>query len=220
MMFRIDPAWLTATSREDDFSAGLEEWSVFKCSGPVDNYRQDRMAGAQRIAHPTRDGAWALHVRRPDEKVGDGAAWNFPAGTQGRVTLRIMLKEGFGGGLVTLTDRFYYPQDTDRAKVAFALSLPPDGRIGETGKLEPGKWHTLELAWKVEHAPPRGAWPGTCAVSIDGQEVATLPQLNRAKAGPSYLRLHSTAPSVDTAGFLIERVAASVEPPAPAKTAQ
>ena len=210
-MFRIDPAWLRLTTHGDDFSQGLDGWSVFKSYGPAATWRRARVAGAERIAHPSKRGAWVLHVRRPDEKAGDGAAWNFPSGRTGSVTLRIRLNKGFAGGLVTLTDRFIYPDDADLDKVAFALALPVDGRIGPDAKLTSDEWHTLKLAWKVEHKPPRGGWPGECVVSLDGRQALTLPQLNRAKAGLSYLRLHSTAPGIDNAGFLVERVSAEIE---------
>ena len=211
-LFRVNPAWLYETHHEDDFSRGLDGWSVFKSYGPVSGYRRKRIAGAQRIPHPSRAGAWVLHQRRPDEKTGDGATWNFPTGRSGRLTLRILVRKGFGGGLITLTDRFIYPSDADLSKVVFTLPVGADGSLGDGAKLEFDRWHTLEMAWRVELDPPQGGWPGRCIVSMDGREVATRPQLNRARSGLSYLRLHSTAPTIDKAGFLIERVSADLDP--------
>jgi hypothetical protein len=184
----------------------------FKSYGPVSGYRRKRIAGAERISHPSRAGAWVLHLRRPDEKSGDGASWNFPAGRSGKITLRILLQRGFGGVLLTLTDRFIYPEDTDLSKVVFALPIGPDGSIGEGAKLESERWHTLELAWRVELDEPKGGWPGRAVVLLDGKEVAARPQLNRARSGLSYLRLHSTAQFVDHAGFVIEQVSVDVQP--------
>lgn len=208
----VDPTWLKETEHQDDFSVGLNGWSVFKSYGPVRSYRRNRVAGAQRIPHPSRSDAWVLHLRRSDEKVGDGASWNFPTGRIGKLTLRILLRKGFGGGLITLTDRFIYPDDTNLAKAVFALPLGKDGTLGEGGRLEFERWHTLELTWRVELDPPKGGWPGTCTVRLDGKEVDVRPQLNRARSGLSYLRLHSTAPTIDQAGFLIEHVKVAVEP--------
>jgi len=210
-LIHFDPAWLRATRAEDDFAQGLSHWSTFKSFGPVERFRRERAPGAQLVPHPANSDAQALRVRRPDERDGDGAAWSFPTGKTGKITLRLMIAEGFGGGRIALTDRFIYPQDTDLSKVAFALNVPADGAIG-TQRLTPGAWHTVELAWRVEHAPPRGGWPGECVVSVDGVEAVTLPQLNRARFGLSYLRLHAIAPDADAAGMLIERVAAEVEP--------
>ena len=127
---------------------------MFKSYGPAATWRRARVAGAERIAHPSKRGAWVLHVRRPDEKAGDGAAWNFPSGRTGSVTLRIRLSKGFAGAVVTLTDRFVYPDDADLDKVAFALPLPVDGRIEPDATLKPDEWHTLKLAWKVETQAP------------------------------------------------------------------
>ena len=72
------------------------------------------------------------------------------------------------------------------------------------------RWHDLDLAWEVEQRAPGDRWPGTCRISVDRRQVLTLPQLNRAPAGIGYLRLHSTAGTVDRAGFIVERVAADV----------
>lgn len=205
-LIRIDPAWLTERSAASDFSNGLDDWSVFKSHGPVVGYKRQRVAGAQLIPNPQSPGNNVLHLKT-DDKGGDGATWNFPAAREGKVSLRVMLRKGFAGGAINLTDRFLYPDETDEDKVAFSLRIPADGVVGAVS-LEPDRWHDLELSWKTEHQPPRGGWPGVCTVLIDGKPAVELPQLNRAKAGLSYLRLHSTAPRADEAGFLIDRVAA------------
>jgi hypothetical protein len=211
-ILRIDPSWLKARHHEDDFSRGSDEWSLFKSYGPVTTYRRRRVAGAERLPHPEKRGKWVLHVRRPDEKAGDGAVWNFPTGRSGNVSLRILLRKGFGGGLINLTDHFIYPDDTNRAKVVFSLPIARNGSIGNGGKLVHERWYTLKLKWKVELQQPRAGWPGECRITVDGREVAVLPQLNRARSGLSYVRLHSTAERVDSAGMLIERVTADVVP--------
>lgn len=206
----FDPDWLREGRSRDDFSTGLDGWSVFKAYGPVRDSSQARSAGAELVAHPTRPGAHVLHVRRPDEKPGDGAVWNFTSGTVGLLRIRIMLRQGFQGGRIALTDRFYYPDRIDPRNSTFALEIGADGAIGEGVALAPDRWHDIELAWQVEQQPPTDFWPGRCTVSIDGRAVVTLPQLNRAHAGISYLRLNSTAKSVDPSGFLVESVDADV----------
>ena len=103
-----------------------------------------------------------------------------------------------------------YPEEVDRDRLTFALSLGGEIPSGQGLALEPGRWHILKLDWRVEHKRPRDRWPGECTVSLNGKAVLTLPQLNRAKAGLCYLRLNSTASEMDSAGFLIERVSAEV----------
>jgi hypothetical protein len=49
-------------------------------------------------------------------------------------------------------------------------------------------------------------------VRVDGKDAGILPRLNPTQAGVCYLRLRSTAGAADTAGFLVERVAADVTP--------
>ena len=51
-LFMIEPGWLLETHRENDFSQGLQTWSVFKSFGPVNYFKRNRTAG----------------VRRPDDK--------------------------------------------------------------------------------------------------------------------------------------------------------
>lgn len=210
-LFHIDPGWLRETQAVDDFSHGLSGWSVFKGYGPVESFRRPRIAGAELVPHPQNADARVLHIRRPDDRDGDGAAWNFPAGKVGSVTVRLMLAKGFGGGLITLADRFIYPQDTDHSKVAFALSIASDGTVGSK-RLVPEEWYTIELSWATEQQPPGGGWHGECIVSVDGERVLELPQLHRAKQGLSYLRLHSTSRGIDLNGLLVETVSAQVQP--------
>jgi hypothetical protein len=146
-----------------------------------------------------------LHVRRADDKPPDGAVWNFPAGRQGRLTLSLMLKEGFAGGSIALADRFIQPTDeVGEKKVLFSLPMAPDGRLPGGPRLETGRWYTVELAWDLE--------AGQCRVLIDGEQAAVLAQSSDHGAGVSYLRLRSTADSVDPAGFLVERVHVEVTP--------
>src|SRR2546427_768393 len=177
------PAWLRATRDEDDFSAGLDRWCTFKTYGPVKAWGSPRTTGPECVPHPSRPKARVLHVRRPDDKPGDGAVWNFPTGRSGKLSVRILLRKGFQGGLVALTDRFFYPETIDLEHTTFALRIAGDGRLCEGVLLGKEQWYDLDLSWQVEQRPPGDRWPGTCKVSVDGREVATLPQLNRAQAG-------------------------------------
>ena len=204
-LVRIDPRWLEETEQEEDFSGGLEGWSVFTAFGEPVHWWRNRKQGAHLVDHPTRAKARCLHVRRADENPPDGAVWNFPAGQRGRLTLRLMLNKGFGGGSIGLADRFIQPtDDVGEKKVLFTLPIRPDGRLPDGSRLQPGQWHRLELAWDLE--------AGRCRVSVDCRSAIELAQSNDACAGVCYLRLRSTAEALDPAGFLVERVHVRVTP--------
>ena len=196
----IDPEWLCATHHEDNFSNGLDGWSVFKPFGPVTGRAwRNRTVGAVLVDHPTKAGAKVLHVRRPDEKDGDCAIWNFPSGSKGKLTMNIMLREGFGGASIALADCFITPNDQAADKlVPFKLAIDNNGKLQGGSKLQTGRWHRLDLIWDLKK--------DQCEVQIDGKKVVILTRLNKDSQDISYLRLESKAKAIDPAGFLVEYV--------------
>jgi hypothetical protein len=196
----FDPDWLLATHHEDDFSNGLDGWCAFTEFGePESPVFRDRSHGPQLIDHPLIAGKKALHIRRPQDKPGDGAVWSFPVATQGSLNVNLLLNEGFGGANLALCDRFYNPGDYDGERFAmFGLPIDSRGTLLNHGPLEFGKSHTLEFSWDLAKRQ--------CDVSIDGKRAITLPMLNAANKGLSYLRIRSVAEATDSAGLLIERV--------------
>ena len=202
-LVQIDPTWIEMTHHQDDFSGGLDGWCVFKSFGPVDYYWRDRVQGARLVDHPTRPAAKVLQVRRPDEKAGDEAVWNFPAGNRGKLSLGILLPEGSSGGALALADRFIQPADPVAEQLeSFRLALSPEGRLGDGPTIAKGRWHTLLLSWDLDK--------NSCWVTVDGQQSFVLSRLNRQSDALSYLRLRSTAASQDPVGFLIEQVKVEV----------
>lgn len=201
-MLRIDPDWLEETSQSDDFTGPdpLAGWSVFKPFGPVVSVKRNREQGPQVIDDP--DPAVdkpVLHVRRPNENDPDGAMWNFPMARKGITTVRLKLQEGFGGGAIALTDRFFNPTDPQGDEQAiFYLPIATDGSLPGGAQLDPGQWYDLNLEWDLATHEAR--------VMLDGQLAAVLDQLNQARPGPSYLRLRSTASAIDLAGYLVDAV--------------
>lgn len=197
----IDPDWLEETSHEDDFSAGLGNWSVFTPFGRASNWWRDRTQGAVLAVHPDDVSKSVLHVRRAEEKPGDGAVWNFPASRRGILELKLRLNEGFAGGRISLADCFMFPTDTegDAGHALAGLDIGGDGRINETAILQPGKWHSLSLRWNLDESPE-------CRLVLDGQSIGTIPIRTADTAGASYLRLRSTAPEPDPHGFFVECV--------------
>ncbi len=204
-LMRIDPEWLYQTQQSDDFSTGLDGWSVFKAFGPASRAWRDRTQGAQLIDHPSKAGAKVLHVRRPDEKDPDGAVWNFPMARAGKLTLRVLLQEGSAGGSVALGDRFFDPTDDNgEAKAIFLLPVQIGAKIGESAACAAGQWYTMDLQWDLNQS--------SCQVSVDGKPAAKFSPQNDSKNGVCYLRLRSAAKSVDPAGLLVESVNVEVQP--------
>ena len=201
----VDPDWLCQTHQEDDFSNGLDGWCVFKPYGPVPRYFRARAQGARLVDHPGKLGTKALQVRRPDEKDGDDAIWNFPVGSKGKLTLKVMLQEEFAGAHIALADRFFYPGDVKvLTQSLFLLPISADGSLPDRAKLQPGRWYTLDLQWDLGKSQ--------CRILADGREACVLTQMNRdiTTPGVSYLRLRSTAEATDPAGLLVESVKVDV----------
>jgi len=202
----VDPAWLCETRHDDDFSKGLDGWCVFKAFGRPVHWWRNRTQGPRLIDHPGQPGAKVLHIRRPDEKDGDGAVWNFPIGRRGKLTVRLMLQPSFGGGCIALADRFIQPTDeVGERKVLVTLPIDPDGRLPGDAKFEPGRWHTLTMLWDMDKAE--------CQVMVDGKTAAPLAMSKEPSPGVCYARFRSTAKAVDPAGFLVEMVDARISGP-------
>lgn len=199
----VDPNWLTLKRHRSDFSHGLEEWSVFKHIGLASGWWRDRIVGPELVEHPSKKGVKVLHIRRPDEKDADGAVWNFPNGRSGNLSLRIMLNKGFGGGSIALTDRFFNPSDNHGERLAmFNFSISNKGELGNGQSISIGQWHTLNFKWDIDNK--------SCNVIINGKVIFTIPQSNETLNGLSYLRLRSTSPIKDTAGYFIESVVVDI----------
>ncbi|MCP4645946.1 MAG: exo-alpha-sialidase, partial [bacterium] len=160
----LDPRWLTLTHHEDDFSDGLKDWIAFKTVGPAKRYLRARTHGPQLMDKPTKPDARVLCLGKPDEHPADGALWNFPNGVRGKLTIRVLLNEGFGGGSISLCDRSFKPTDDHSERLAiFTVPMAPDGTLGTEAKLALDTWHTLEFTWALEE--------NACRVSVDGKQA-------------------------------------------------
>lgn len=210
----VAPRWLTLTHAKDDFSRGLCQWIAFKPIGPARRYRRARVPGPPLIAHPSNPGAKVLHLRKPDEHDADGAAWNFPNGVTGVLTLRLMLNPGNGGARISLNDRSFKPTDDNGERLAiFTLTIGPEGQIEGGPKLPLGEWQTLVFSWNLKTR--------RCDLSVDGSEAFSLEQRNATGNGICYLHLRSRATEVDGAGFYVESVRVDIgDPVAPPLTAR
>lgn len=188
-LLRFNPDWLYETSRKSDFSAGLDGWSSFGTRGVAV------------VADPDNAAARVLRIRKPEEDWPAATVWNFPNGMLGHVRMRLKLNPGFGGARIGLTDHFSVPFDPEEECYnLFNLNIGPDGKLMHAD-IEPGQWHTVDLAWNCGKEE--------CKVSVDGRAAESL-HMQRRTVGVHYLRITSTADATDTAGMLIREVDASV----------
>ena len=201
----VDPEWIIQTEAGTDFSDGLKQWSVYKHYGPAKRWWRARAVGCRLVANPTDSTARSLHIRKADELAADGAAWNFPNGWKGVLSTRVMIREGYRGGIICLNDRMFDPaNDLGEEFAVFRTDLDAGGRVGD-GVLEPGKWHDIVLKWNLE-VPE-------CHLSIDGKNVGVLNVRHQTLNGVSYVRFRSAARELDTAGFLVDSVKVSIDGP-------
>lgn len=188
----LDPDWLEERTAQDDFSHGLDEWSVFGT------------AGAGVFDHPSKPGHKALRVTRPSLDASSAAVWNFPNGFKGSLKLRFMMEPNARAIRVSLTDHFSTPFDSEDAFHAlFNVTFGDGGTLPNSGRIAPGIWHTLELRWETDNRR-------MCEVRLNGQPTLT-PPLRKETLGACYLRIVSVATEPDLAGWWFDRVDVAVE---------
>jgi len=187
----VDPKWFYETKQREDFTQGLENWSAFGTKG------------VELSIHPDKQNARVLSLRKTELDWPAAAVWNFPSGTKGSLHLRILIKPGFEGVRIGVTDHFSVPfDDLDEFHNLYNVAINSEGKIGKT-KLTPNRWHTVQLKWDIEQR--------RCRVLVNGHEVTVLIQ-SRETLGANYLRLISTAETTDLAGLLLEEVEANIIP--------
>lgn len=197
-MLIFDPNWLNETSRKDDFSKGLANWStqLYK-KGIVGHCAYNRSDGAQLVQNPEAPQEKVLKVARLDDEQlelqNQGAVWNFPALQKGLFETFVYIPEGSQGGRISLTDRWFNPTDTTTHQFAMYNY--------ELQGLEKNKWHKLHFEWNLTGEDK------TCRV-LDGKgnEIGILPLNQESLNGLSYVHFISTAKERDEKGFLIKKV--------------
>lgn len=188
----LDPDWLLEKSQRSDFSDGLDHWSAFG------------VKGVEVVSDRSDPNAHVLRIRRTDPSWPAAAVWNFPMGKRGDLSLKLMLKEGFQGAVIGLTDYYSVPYDPeDSFHNVCNLRIPANGQLPGGTKLKANRWYRIDIAWDTDG--------GQATVTVDQQEAETL-RLRRESEGLGYLRLRSTAENVDLAGLLVEWVAAKIQP--------
>ena len=194
----FDPNWLNETSRADDLSEGIDNWSTqLYQKGIVGHCAYNRAFGAQLVPNPEAEEKEVLKVARIDDEELEistqGAVWNFPTLHKGSFETAVYIPEGSQGGRISLTDRWFNASDTTAHEFAMYNY--------ELTDLSENKWHTLVFDWDLS------AKDNTCSVKDEnGNEIAQLPLNFDTINGINYVHFISTAQEEDTKGFLIERV--------------
>ncbi len=218
----VDPSWLYETNQKEDFSEGLKMWSTFGTRG------------VELQNHPQKKSRRVLSMRKTHREWPAAAVWNFPCTAKGSLRMRILVKRGFRGARISLTDHFSVPYDsedwfhslfnlelddhlgaspeslnsevgTDRRAVRCAAARPAVAPYHQQGNLLSG--HALKLTTGKWH-DLEFKWNCArqqCVVSAGGKRAAFLPLL-RASGGPSYVRVKSTAQDLNDSGLLIEQI--------------
>lgn len=208
-MVAFDLAWLDETSREDDFSQGLRDWSIHQ-------YLRSHHGGYRGRGHcawnrrpgpalvPAPDGSFReslLIGRHPDCRLvyeKEGAVWNFPAAKRGKVTLKLTLSPGTAGLRITLCDRWFNPVDPVVGELSpFSFELDSVGRVNRTALLPVGQ--TVELSLEYDQLAGK-------AVVRCGEQQAEIAMLRAVTGAVSYLHLQSLAETADPYGVLVDAV--------------
>ena len=191
-MYRLSPQWLDQTQQSTTFSQGIDDWSTFGTRGVELGPAPD--GGDSRV----------LAIRRGDTDWPTGAVWNFPAGPTGRLRLRLMLKRGFGGDTLGLTDHYSVPfDDRDTFFNVFNIPISADGRL-LSANVELERWHDVVLDWDTNREQ--------CLVTVDGKRAAVV-AAQRVSLAIDYLRFHPLPHQPDD-GLLISAVDVDVVPAA------
>ncbi len=210
-MVILDTRWLLEKERKGDFSKGADDWLCHTFVPiPKGHCSYNRKPAAKVVDHPAKPGVRVLDIGFLDdadlvnEKSGadyraGGAAWNFPAGSAGKATVRFRLPAGSAGVHLSLMDRLFNACDrTAPDFAAYTVKLAP-GANGCKADTD----HTLVLDWS---GTGKGA---ACRLTLDGKPAGTLALKNAAPNGLSYLHFIAAADKPGP-GVLLESVGAEV----------
>lgn len=193
-MLLFDVDWLNETERRDDFSDGLQQWSVFSYyKGIVGHCGYNRMQGCDL----TTDGKLRVRYIRNDSLLTSrrGAVWNFPALRRGRFSVSVCFLDACENAQLLLNDRWFNPTDSTAAH--FAPFVIPFSR--KSLKINDDKPHTVCVEWDLDTANP------VAVVFVDNRKRLRIPLSNASLHGLSYVHFLSDNRENDN-GFVVEWV--------------
>lgn len=202
-MYIFDVKWLYEQERCDNFSSGLEDWSVFNyIKGIKGHCAYDRIPGCRLEAHPNKKVGQMLHIKYEADTslVADsrGAVWNFPSMRKGEFTTHIRIPEGSEKVSLLLNDRWMNPSDTVACyECMYELKLNRNEL-----HIHDNEWHELSLCWDLSQGD------SYARLFIDGKRSRQLiPLKNKTTHGISYVHFIAS-PAVENPGIYIDWVRA------------
>jgi len=208
-LIRMDVNWLYETERMDDFSSGLENWSVQSyLKGIQGHCAYNRKPGALLANHPADPSKRVMHLMaRVDTSLlyqNKGALFNFPAGTNGVVSFRIRFNKGFKGMNIHLHDRWFNPVDTVARHYAMMhMAIPANLHLDDGPVLSTEKWYEFRVSWQKVHDHSEGY----VTLSIDNHIIAPrIPLLNSSENGISYIHFALPFNGETNHGILLESI--------------
>ncbi len=212
-LIKMNINWLYEKERYDDFSKGLNNWSIHSyIKGIKGHCAYNRKPGAVLVNHPNKPDRKVMHLRAAQDTSmlcqNNGAVFNFPAGISGEITVRMKFNQGFEGMQINLHDRWFNPVDTVARYFAMHhIDIPADLLIGNDDKLIPDTWYNLRLEWINSDNPETGY----CQLFIDNEKQDLHLPLNiRTTNGISYIHFLLPLLSEVNNGILFESIIATV----------
>lgn len=211
-LIKLNLKWLLETSRFDDFSEGLKNWSTQKyINGIKGHCAYNRTTGAVLKQHPDYIDKTVMHLWAEKDtnlvSENSGALFNFPSGKKGEVSFRIQFNPGFEGMEINLHDRWFNPCDTTAKHYAMhSFKIPKNLDLFNKKKLNTANWYNIKLSWNKTEINDSAI----CKVFIDDHEIEEL-QLNKiSKNGISYI--HFLLPvKTNNDGILIESISVKTQ---------
>lgn len=200
----FDINWLTETSRFNDFSDSLHQWSTFNYKkGIVGHCAYNRIQGCELIPHPDKPGKTMLHLRHKVDSslVSDtrGAVWNFPALKNGRFITRIRIPEKDGVVTLLLNDRWLNPTDTTAHYAAMYELKLSRAQLN----IADSNWHDVAIEWNLNEQNK------IATVKVDNKKLKLKLALNNpTEMGISYVHYISSNANSNQ-GIQIESVSAN-----------
>jgi BNR repeat-like domain len=180
----LDPDWLLESSQREDFSHGLDDWSVYGTKG------------VELHTDPAKNRK-LLTIRKIDPGWPSTAVLNFPAAKGGHLLVKMRIAQPFVSATITLTDHYSVPFDPEAELNALYTFTVASGGLPGSVNLNPGVWHLVALEWNSGRE--------LCSVSVDGRLVSVLRQMRRSST-LSYIRFSSMSETSEASGLDIEYV--------------
>ena len=202
-MVIFDVDWLYETERFNDFSDGLEQWTVFNyIKGIKGHCSYNRIAGCELLPHPQKEGKQVLQVKYQSDAslVSDtrGAVWNFPCMKQGTFKTSIRIPQGSEDVYLVLNDRWMNPSDTvARHECMYEVKLDRK-QLG----IRDDQWHEVKISWDLQKKNT------SASIQVDGKKRNLRIHLKRPTLhGISYAHFMA-CPAKENPGIYVEWVKA------------